>query len=179
MDGCSFEKAMLAKYGCGSVETVAGRSRPASVLAVVLNEGILLTPRAFATLLVSWFGGFANDYRVRPGQPGSFLFQVAHKCIAKEIMLRDFWSSGIIRVSMSLSCLATSARHDASSAPLVSASGARHRTWLANSLRPSILGPRSCPPILALGGVHSIALPLHALVFGGSDGGLHAAGPVP
>lgn len=56
---------MLARYGCGTVEAVAGHSQPAGVLAVVLNEGILLSPRAFASLLVSWFGGYANGYSVR------------------------------------------------------------------------------------------------------------------
>lgn len=131
---------MLERYGCGTVEVVAGRSRPAGVLAIVLNDGVFLSPEFFASLLVSWFGGFANGYMVRPRQPGSFLFQVAHECIAKEIVLRDYWSSGLLCVKMSLSPL-----KPASDLLSSSSSSALRTAWASNSSLPSILGPHARP----------------------------------
>jgi hypothetical protein len=156
MDGSGFEDAMLAKHGCRTVEAVAGHCRPAGVLAVVLNKGIMFSPTAFATLLVNWFGGNANSYRVQPCQRGAFLFQVDHECIAKEIVLRDPWRSGIISVGMSLSGLTFSACRGVR--PAHACSDVRRRAWVANSLLPSLLGPRpSCAPSLPWDGNHLIA----------------------
>ena len=60
MQGLRFQDAMLEKYGCATVEAVAGHCRPTGILAVILNDGVFLSPDFFASLLVSWFGGFAN-----------------------------------------------------------------------------------------------------------------------
>lgn len=156
MDGLGFEDVMLAKYGCGTVEAVAGRSRPAKVLAVVLNDGFHLSPRAFASLLVSWFGGHNNGYRVLPRQSDTFLFQVAHECIAKEIVLREPWRSGILFVKMSLYgsplsvCRVAAAGH--------AHPDARFRVWMANASLPSLLGPWSTrAQVLGCEGNHLIA----------------------
>ena len=68
MEDLRFQDAMLAKYGCGTVEAVAGRCQPADVLAAVLNDDVFFSPEFFASLLVIWFGGFANGYAVRAQQ---------------------------------------------------------------------------------------------------------------
>ena len=146
MDGSRFEDAMLSKYGCGTVSAIAGHSRPAGLLAVVLNDGVVFSPDAFASLLVSWFGGCASGFRVQPCQEGSFRFQVAHECVAKEIVLRDPWRSGFIAVAMSFPAMASSVCRESPAAWV----HARRRTWEANSLLPSLFGPRlshAAPPL--------------------------------
>ena len=148
---------MLSKYGCGTLSAVAGRSRTAGLLAVVLNDGVAFSPAAFASLLVTWFGGYASGYRVQPCQRGSFRFQVAHECIAKEIMLRDPWRSGFIAVAMSFPAMDSSVCREPPHAWV----HARRRAGEANSLLPSILGP--CPPLSAQPLFVSKPLPIPAM----------------
>lgn len=168
---------MLARYGCGTVEPVAGHGSPTGVLAVVLNDGVVLSPEFFASLLVSWFGGYANGSHVRLRQHGCFLFQVAHECIAKEIVLRECWRSGLLSVSMSLSGLDLSSCPPLAQVAGPSWSGARRRAWLPNSTLPSLLGlhPLMGQVQPCVQSMVSSSHAARAQDFGGSVARLHAA----
>lgn len=51
--GVRFEDDMLARYGCGTVDAVAGKSCPAGLVVVVVDDGVLLSSIFFESLLVS------------------------------------------------------------------------------------------------------------------------------
>ena len=179
MEGERFQDDMLRKYGCATIEAVAGRRRPAGVLVVVLNDGVLLSPDFFASLLVNWFGGFANGYAVKSCQLGCFYFLVAHACIAKEIVLHDCWTSGLLRVRMTLSSLSPSA-------PPLSLPRVRSSAWVANAALPSLMGPHPMHDARAqVSGVSATAWqisalsPQHAGSHNQPPGGLDLPNPPP
>lgn len=128
--GVRFENRMLERYGCGNVLPVAGARHASFLHASILSKGVFVSPEFFAIMLCSWFGGFPAGFHVRALTVGQFEFEVAHAGVAWEIVRKGRWSSGVIRVRISL-------RDNLSHPARDGRAGARP----IESCLPSLLGP--------------------------------------
>lgn len=130
--GIRFENRMLQRYGCGTVSAVVGARCATMLRASILTDGVFCSPSFIARMLSHWFGGTPSGFRVRPLSVGHFGFEVAHAGVAWEIVQRQVWTWGALRLHFSVSASASRPGSAVMHGPRVS---------MSRSNLPSLLSP--------------------------------------